>query len=140
MPTTSARKSKHYTERTTKSPLNAGFCVEKMKNKLKIYIISADGGKTFTQQHMTETEAKEERKKGYLITEIDGKHIAIINGKIIKAQTMEQVKRLASIEANKRFNTIDYMYLLRIIGTEPIIYTRFNKKAPNNTIQRGDWI
>lgn len=64
---------------------------------------------------------------------------AIINGKTIKAKTISQIKRLASIEANKNFKTIDYMYVLRIKGVEPLIYTRFNKKTPNNKIIRGEW-
>ena len=112
-----------------------------MNYKLKSYIISADGGKTFTSQWLTEAEAKEERDKyKHIITERDKKIIAVINGKFIKAQTMSQLKRLASIEANKNYKTIDYMYVLRMIGFEPIIYTRFNKKTPNNEIIRGDWL
>lgn len=65
--------------------------------------------------------------------------IAIINNKTIKAKTLSQLKRLASIEANKNYNTYDEFYLLSAPGFPPILFTRYNKKSPNNEIIRGQW-
>ena len=64
---------------------------------------------------------------------------AIINGKTITAKTFPQIKRLASIEANKKYNIEDTFYLLGLPGVDPLIYRRRNRKAPNNTIIRGKW-
>lgn len=35
--------------------------------KLHLYLISADGGKTFTRQWMTNVEAREHRNLGYIV-------------------------------------------------------------------------
>ena len=67
------------------------------------------------------------------------KYKAVIYNKTITANTFTQIKRLASIEANKRYNIEDTLYLLFLPGTDPHIYRRRNKKAPNNTIIRGAW-
>jgi len=64
---------------------------------------------------------------------------AIINGKRITAKTLTQIKRLASIEANKNYKTYDEFYLLSAPGFPPMLFTRYNKKSPNNTIIRGEW-
>lgn len=64
---------------------------------------------------------------------------AIINGKRITAKTLTQIKRLASIEANKNYKTYDEFYLLSAPGFPPVLFTRYNKKYPNNTIIRGEW-
>lgn len=64
---------------------------------------------------------------------------AMIYGKMIKAETMTQIKRLASIEANKRYHTVDDLYIIFRQGLPYIHYTRVNKKSPNNTIIRGEW-
>ena len=64
---------------------------------------------------------------------------ASIYGKIIEAKTYTELKRKASIEANKRINPYDIMYVEIIKGAEPLTVVRYNKKMPNNTIQRGQW-
>ena len=64
---------------------------------------------------------------------------AIINGKKIKAKTFSQIKRLASIEANKNYNIVDTLYILGLPGVAPLVCTRINSKAPNNIIIRGKW-
>ena len=65
---------------------------------------------------------------------------AVINGKTITARTFPQLKRKASIEANKNYNIVDTFYLLGLPGVDPLVFTRRNKKAPNNTIKRGKWL
>ncbi len=65
--------------------------------------------------------------------------VAIINGKYITAKTLTQIKRLASIEANKNYKTRDEFCLLPAPGFPPVLYIRRNKKCPNNTIIRGEW-
>ena len=67
------------------------------------------------------------------------KMVAIINNKIIQAATFPQLKRLASMEANKQYNVEDAFYLLGLPGVEPLIFRRYNRKFPNNTIKRGNW-
>lgn len=67
------------------------------------------------------------------------KMVAIINDRIIKASTISQLKRLASIEANKNYNTEDIFYLLGLPGVNPLVYRRRNIKTPNNAIIRGIW-
>ncbi len=67
------------------------------------------------------------------------KYTAVIYNKTITANTFTQIKRLASIEANKRYNIEDSFYLLFAPGADPLIFRRRNKKAPNNTIKRGAW-
>lgn len=64
---------------------------------------------------------------------------AIINGKRITAKTITQIKRLASREANKNCRIYDEFYLLSAPGRPPVLFTRHNKKYPNNTIIRGEW-
>lgn len=65
---------------------------------------------------------------------------ALINGKTIKAKTFSQIKRLASIEANTNYNIIDTLYIVGLPGfNRPLVCTRTNRKAPNNTIIRGKW-
>jgi hypothetical protein len=67
------------------------------------------------------------------------KYQAVIYNKTITADTFTQIKRLASIEANKRYNIEDCFYLLGLPGVAPLVFRRRNKKAPNNTIMRGAW-
>ena len=67
------------------------------------------------------------------------KYQAVIYNKTITADTFTQIKRLASIEANKRYNAVDYFYLWSLSGVSPLVFIRQNKKAPNNTIIRGAW-
>jgi hypothetical protein len=64
---------------------------------------------------------------------------AVINGKTITAHTFSQLKRKASTEANKNNRIFDEFYLLSATGLPPLLFTRYNKKAPNNTIKRGEW-
>lgn len=66
-------------------------------------------------------------------------YTAVINGKTISAQTFTQIKRLASIEANKNNRIFDEFYLLRAPGLTPLLFIRRNKKALCNTITRGTW-
>ena len=70
--------------------------------------------------------------------ETDG-YCAVINNKIIVANTFSQIKRKASIEAIQNYKIEDIFYLLFANGTEPLTFHRINKKAPNNTIIRGEW-
>ena len=64
---------------------------------------------------------------------------AVINNKIIQADTFSQIKRLASVEANKQYNVEDTFYLLDLPGATPLVFRRHNHKFPNNTIIRGKW-
>lgn len=64
---------------------------------------------------------------------------AVINNKIIQADTFSQIKRLASVEANKQYNVEDTFYLLDLPGGTPLVFRRHNRKFPNNTIIRGEW-
>ena len=64
---------------------------------------------------------------------------AIIYGKTIQAKTFTQLKRLVSREANKKCKQYDEFYLLSAPGVPPLLFTRYNKKSPNNTIIRGEW-
>jgi len=73
-------------------------------------------------------------EKGYKM-----EYKAAINGKTITAHTFPQLKRKASIEANKSYNVEDTFYLLGLPGVDPLVFRRRNKKAPNNTITRGQW-
>jgi hypothetical protein len=66
----------------------------------------------------------------------DKVYIGIIYGKIINAKTFRQLKRLASIEANKRYNSIDELY---IISPKQLLICRYNRVMPNNIIKRGQW-
>ena len=78
---------------------------------------------------------------------IDGKHFAglgrshigVVNGKLIQADSFSQLKRAASIEANKENKVEDTLYFLRTPGFEPIVFRRRNKKSPDGTIKRGQW-
>lgn len=67
------------------------------------------------------------------------KYQAVIYNKLITATSFTQIKRLASIEANKKYNIEDSFYLLGLPGVAPLVFRRRNKKAPNNTIIRGSW-
>lgn len=78
---------------------------------------------------------------------IDGKqfaglgrsHVGVVNGKLIQADSFSQLKRTASIEANKENKVEDTLYLLGLPGVEPIVFRRRNKKSPDGTIKRGQW-
>ena len=67
------------------------------------------------------------------------KMVAVINNKIIQADTFSQIKRLASVEANKQYNAEDTFYLLDLLNVTPLVFRRHNRKFPNNTIIRGKW-
>lgn len=67
------------------------------------------------------------------------KKVAVINNKIIQAATFSQLKRLASVEANKQYKIEDTFYLLGLPGVAPLVFRRRNRKFPNNTIIRGNW-
>lgn len=67
------------------------------------------------------------------------KMVAVINNKIIQAATFPQLKRLASVEANKQYNIEDTFCLLGLPGVAPLVFRRHNRKFPNNTIIRGEW-
>lgn len=66
-------------------------------------------------------------------------YVGVINNKLIQTNTFPQLKRAASIEANKAFEVEDVLYLLRTPGLEPIVFYRRNQKASNGTIKRGQW-
>ena len=66
-------------------------------------------------------------------------HVGVINGKLIQADSFSQLKRAASIEANKENKVEDTLYFLRVPGLEPIVFHRRNKKSPDGTIKRGRW-
>lgn len=69
----------------------------------------------------------------------------IVNDKrIIVAQTLKQLKRLASRYANNDYRPIDIMRVtVHCINGRANIdimhFIRINKIAPNNTIIRGGW-
>lgn len=65
-------------------------------------------------------------------------YTAIIDEKTIKAQTLPALKRLASIEANKKYRVCDVFYLTNT-DSPPLLFMRRNAKTPNNTIKRGQW-
>lgn len=67
------------------------------------------------------------------------KMVAVINNKIIQAATFPQLKRLASVEANKQYKIEDTFYLLGLPGVDPLVFRRHNRKFPNNAIIRGKW-
>lgn len=67
------------------------------------------------------------------------KMVAVVDNKIIQAATFPQLKRLASVEANKNYKIEDTFYLLGLPGVAPLVFRRHNRKAPNNTIIRGQW-
>jgi len=56
---------------------------------------------------------------------------------IIHGESMTEIKRKASKIANYHFNVFDHLY----IAQDDILVhlMRTNKKAPNNTIIRGQW-
>lgn len=78
---------------------------------------------------------------------IDGKqfaglgrsYVGVVNKKIIQADSFSQLKRAASIEANKENKVEDTLYLLGLPGVEPMVFRRSNKKSPDGTIKRGQW-
>ena len=57
------------------------------------------------------------------------------------AETMRDLKRKASRIANNHFSTMDKMDVSHYENGHEIsvTYYRLNKKAPNNTIKRGEW-
>ena len=69
----------------------------------------------------------------------------IVNGKrLIFANSISQLKRLASVYANNTFNPIDTLdvALHNVYACENVElyhFERFNKVLPKNTIERGTW-
>ena len=68
---------------------------------------------------------------------------AVLYNRTITAKTMPQLKRQASIIANRHFNTVDIMevYYPDAKNNQTIVFhlSRFNHKYPNNTITYGEW-
>lgn len=56
---------------------------------------------------------------------------------IIHGETVTALKRKASKIANAHYNVFDHLYIAQ--GDILIHLMRTNKKAPNNTIIRGQW-
>lgn len=71
-------------------------------------------------------------------------YIGVLNNyRSIAANSITQVKRLASRFANDNFNIIDKLDITVVDGehnTDILHFTRINKVCPNNTIERGQWI
>lgn len=65
-------------------------------------------------------------------------YIGVINDKIIQANSFAQLKRKASIEANRQYRPMDTFYLLTLPGTAPHVYRRLNTKSVSG-IERGQW-
>ena len=64
---------------------------------------------------------------------------AKVNGVIIEAENMTEIKRLGSRIANKMTHSIDYMFVTTEDFKE-LAFARINRKCPNGTIVRGTWI
>lgn len=62
---------------------------------------------------------------------------ATIYGQTIEAKNMSDLKRKASMIANRRCNTYDYMYVKGDFGI--LTMCRINKVTPWNTITYGAW-
>lgn len=60
---------------------------------------------------------------------------------IITSDSLAGLKRKASNKCNKHFAVIDSIFLFRVNDSESkcVTLSRINKKAPNNTIKRGQW-
>ena len=64
---------------------------------------------------------------------------ATVYGQKIQAHTMTALKRKATMIANGFFNPADEMQVCFGPDNKMLTYTRVNRKAPNNTICRGQW-
>lgn len=56
---------------------------------------------------------------------------------IIHGATVTELKRKASKIANTHYNVFDHLYIAQ--GDILVHLMRTNKKAPNNTVIRGQW-
>lgn len=65
---------------------------------------------------------------------------ATIYGRAITGRTITEIKRKASIVANRNFRPCDTMIVTWDGCSSPLHYCRINQVAPNNTIKRGKWI
>ena len=71
-------------------------------------------------------------------------HGLVNNKRIFIANSLSQLKRLASRYANNDYRSIDEMRVtvhdvMRCENTDIFRFTRINKVCPNNTIKRGVW-
>lgn len=72
-------------------------------------------------------------------------YYGLVNGKkVFIANSLSQLKRLASRYANNDYLPIDEMRVIvldvrRCENTDIFRLTRINKVCPNNTIKRGAW-
>ena len=59
----------------------------------------------------------------------------------VRGNSMTEVKRQASMLCNRYYHAIDEMELHRYKNKEDgnIMFTRLNKKSPDNSIIRGKW-
>ena len=58
----------------------------------------------------------------------------------IASNTLRGIKQIASRKCNGYYSAYDTLRFYRINNEERLAtFTRINKKAPNNTIQRGEW-
>lgn len=82
-------------------------------------------------------------ESGYIMKELSNKKcfFGLIYGRTIAANSLTQLKRLASRIANGYFNATDEMRVTVCeYGQNTVFYLyRSNKKAPNNTIVYGQW-
>jgi len=62
---------------------------------------------------------------------------AVCYNTIIHAETVTALKRKASKIANTYYNVFDHLYIAH--GDILVHFMRTNKKAPDNTIIRGQW-
>lgn len=67
------------------------------------------------------------------------KYTSVKNYNRLRLWAFPQLKRLASVEANKQYKVEDTFYLLGLPGVAPLVFRRHNRKFPNNTIIRGNW-
>ena len=64
------------------------------------------------------------------------------NDFVCYGNSLSEIKRKLSKEANKRFDTYDYARVYTYRSDYKIYFelNRINKKYPNNTIKRGKWL
>lgn len=71
------------------------------------------------------------------------KYYGTVKNRLVKSDSIKDLKRKASIIANGYFDVVDELLIGVQNGNEPIkvicTYRRVNRKCPNNTIERGVW-
>lgn len=64
---------------------------------------------------------------------------ATVYGQMVQAHTLTELKRRATRVANQFAYPLDEMQVCYGPANRTITYTRVNRKAPDNTICRGQW-